>query len=357
MTVTEFFLKQTTKEIRDKFKEVKLEKYGDFPDNLKSVCKMFDLEDDKLCDHYFTIKRRSAAEVYLYFNLPNPADPKHPMYFQVEYYVKSAKGACKVSFSLEDHVDIFKKVSTIFDNRSEYNNIEFRVWKSSLPEIFDEKANEWNSKEKYYCLKDGLTPWDYYQAICKYAEGVKPLLDMFVEATENGMFERIWNNLKPHDKWERGHEIFHAMFFPVIMNDYYKAVTAGVKPSLEEFVMLLAVSDELGKKLIPDNDVLQEAFDKMSKFNSPKETILEEYNYAINHFREKHLFNDDLKKWNETYVNANRELLKEVDKLKQTISNKYNINTEWLRCVCLHRNEAEVKWDNDYIPENAYTTK
>ena len=216
----------------------------------------------------------------------------------------------------------------------------------------DEK--EWDEKKKYYCLKNNLTPWDYYQAICKYAEGVKPLLDMFVEATENGMFERIWNNLKPHDKWERGHEIMHAMFFPVIMNDYYKAVTAGAKPNLEEFVMLLAVSDELGKKLIPDNDKLQEAFDKMSTYNSPKESILEGYNYALNHFREKHLLNDDLKKWNETYVNANRELLKEVDKLKQTISNKYNINTEWLRCVCLHRNAAEVKWDSDYIPENAY---
>lgn len=353
MTVSEFFLQQTTKEIRDKFKEIKLDKYYDFPDKMIDVCKMFNLDYDKLCGHYHTIKRRSTAEVYLYFNLPNPLDKKQPMYFKVEYYVKSAKGGCSISLGLESHVELFKKVSTIFDNRKEYNNIEYRLWKSNLPEIFDEIDDEWSDKE-YYCLKDNLTPWDYYKALYRRAEEVKPLIDMFVTAAENGEFEKTWNELKPHDKWERGHEIFHAMSFPCVMFDYYRAVKAGATPNLKDFVMLFSSSDELGKNKMPDAEKLQEAFDKMSGYNTTDDEVMQGFNYAINHFKEKHLLNDNLKKWCELYVEANKELLKEVNSVKQKLSKKYNINEDWLRCVCLYRNEKDVKWDSDFIPENAY---
>ena len=315
---------------------------------------MLNLENDKLCKYYHTIKRWSRAEVYMYFNLPNPLDEKHPMYFKVEYYVKSAKGACSISLVLESHVELFNKVSTIFDDRKEHNNIEFRLWKENLPEVFDEKKDEWDDKKKYYYLKDNLTPWDYYQALYKHAEEVKPLIDMFVTAAENGEFERTWNELKPHDKWERGKEMFHAMFFPCVMFDYYRAVKAGATPNLKDFVMLFSSSDELGKNKIPGVDKLQEAFDKMSRYNTTDDEVMQGFNYAINYFKEKHLLNDDLKKWCELYVEANKELLKKVNDVKQEISKKYNINENWLRCVCLFRDEKDVKWDNDYIPDNAY---
>ena len=355
MTITDFFLKQTTKEIKNKFKEIKLDKYYDFPDDLTKLCKMFNLEDDKLCGHYFTIKRRSTTEVYMYFNLPNPLDEKHPMYFKVEYYVKSAKGACSISLGLESHIELFNKVSTIFDNRKEYNNIEFRLWKENLPEIFDEEKDEWDDKKKYYRLKEGLNPWDYYQALCKHAEEVKPLIDMFVTATENGEFERTWNELKPHDKWERGNEIFHAMFFPPVMYAYYKAVkAANIVPNIREFVMLFSTSDELDMGKLPEAEKLQEAWNKMSGYKSTNEDIIEGFNYIIKRFEEKHLLNNDLKKWCELYVEANKELLKKVNGVKKEISKKYNINENWLRCVCFFRNEKEVKWDSDYIPDNAY---
>ncbi len=355
MTITDFFLKQTTKEIKNKFKEFKLDKYYNFPDNLKELCKMFNLEDDKLCDHYYTIKRFSTTEVYMYFNLPNPLDKKHPMYFKVEYYVKSAKGACSISLRLENSIELFNKVSTIFDDRKEYNNIVFRLWKENLPEIFDEEKDEWNDKKKYYCIKKGLTPWDYYQALYKRAEEVKPLIDMFVTATENGEFERTWNELKPHDKWERGNEIFHAMFFPPVMYAYYKAVkAANILPNIREFVMLLSTSDEFNMGKSPEAEKLQEAWDKMSGCKSTNEDIIEGFNYIINRFKEKHLLNDDLKKWCEIYVEANKELMKKVNDVKQEISKKYNINENWLRCVCLFRNEKDIKWDSDCIPDNAY---
>ncbi len=354
MTITDFFLKQTTKEIKNKFKEINLDKYYDFPENIKELCKTFRLENDKFCDNCYTIKRHSTAEVYMYFNLPNPLDEKHPMYFKVEYYVTSAKGGCSISLGLENHIELFEKVSTIFDNRIEYNNIEFRLWKQNLPEIFDEKKDEWDDNKKYYCLKKGLTPWDYYQALCKHAEEVKSLIDMFVTAAENGEFERTWNELKPHDKWERGHETFHAMYFPPVMYAYYRAVKAGATPNLKDFVILLSYSDKLGKNKMPDAEKIQEAFDKILGYNTTDDEVMQGFNYVINHFKEKHLIDDSLNKWCELYVEANKELLKEVNSIKQKLSKKYNINENWLRCVCLYRNEKDVKWDSDYIPDNAY---
>ena len=355
MTVTEFFLKQNLKDIRAKFKEVGLVKFNNFPGTLKNLCKLLDIEDDKVCYDYFVIKRWSRAEVYMYFHLPNPAQPCNQIDLKVSFYAKSAKAGCTITYALENHIEIFRQVSSIFDDRKEYNNIEFRVWKESLPEIFDEETEEWNDKKKFYKIKENLTIWDYYQAVYKYAEGVKPLLDMFVKATENGEFEKLWNKLNPRKKWNKGHETIKAMFFPPIMNRFYEAVRAGANPNLEDFVILFSVSDEVGKN-IPGNEKLQEAFKKSSKFNATNEEILDGYNFALDYFRQKYLMDDSFDIWNETYTKANKELIKEVKSLKKKISEKYNINEEYLECILSLDNPyvKEISWTRDFVPENAY---
>lgn len=356
MTLTEFFLQQSLKDMRAKFKEVGLIKYNDFPENLKKLCSLLGLEDDKKCTHYYTIKRWSTAEVYMHFSLPNPAQPCKPMDLELEFYVKSAKAGCTITYGLESHIDIFHYVSPIFDDRREYNNIEFRVWKQCLPEIFNEEVDEWDKKKKHYPMKENLTAWDYYQAVCKYAEGVKPLLDMFVKATENGEFEKLWNKLNPRKKFNKGHEPFKAMFFPVVMNRFYEAVRAGANPNLEDFVILFAVSDEVGKNNIPGVEKLQEAFNKASKFNATNEEIFEGYNFALNYFRQKYMLDDSFDIWNKTYTDANKELIKEVKTLKKKLSEKYNINEEYLECILRLDNEfvKEISWNRDFIPQDAY---
>lgn len=356
MTLTEFFLKQSLKDMRAKFKEVELINYKKFPENLECLCELLGLEDDKKCIHYHTIKRWSTAEVYMYFSLPNPAQPDYPMELNIDFYVKSAKAGCTITYSLEDHIEVFRKVSPIFDDRPEYNNIEFRVWKSSLPELFNEKEDEWDEKKKRYCLKENLTPWDYYQGVYKYAEDVKPLLDMFVKATENGEFEKLWNKLNPRKKWNNGNETFKAMFFPVIMDRFYLAVRAGANPSLEDFVILFAVSDEAAKNSIPGVEKVQEAFNKIVKFNATNEEILEGYHFVLDYFRQKYMLDDSFDIWNKTYTEANKELIKEVKAIKKTLSKKYNINEEYLECILSLDNEfvKKISWTKDFIPKDAY---
>ena len=356
MTLTEFFLKQSLKDIRKKFKEVELINYKNFPENLEGLCELLGIKDDKMCRNYFVFKRWSTAEVYMYFSLPNPAQPDYPMEFKVEFFAKSAKAGCTITYSLEDHIEVFRKVSPIFDDRPEYNNIQFRVWKSSLPELFDEKEHEWEKKKKRYCLKENLTPWDYYQGVYKYAEDVKPLLDMFVKATENGEFVKLWNKLNPRKKWNKGNETFKAMFFPVIMDRFYLAVRAGANPSLEDFVMMYIASEEAGRDNIPGTEKLQEAFNKIVKFNATNEEILEGYNFVLDYFKQKYLLDDSFDIWNKTYTEANKELIKEVKAIKKTLSEKYNINEEYLECMLMldEKYVKEISWTKDFIPEDAY---
>lgn len=347
MTFTEFFLQQTTKQIKNKFREVGLDKYYNVPESINDFCKMFELENDGKCSHFYVIKRHSGAEVYFSFNLPNPGEPKQPIYFKGEYYITTAKGACSISRSTEQYVDLFEYVSPFFDEREEFNNIEYRAWASTIPGLCDSNYNSYN-RRTHYSIKSDKTYWDYYEAVCNVATEVKPLIDMFIQSTENGQFEKVWNSLLPHDKWHKGEEINHAMFFPVIMQDYYRIVKAGAQPNIEDFITFFAAINTI-------SDENRELFEKLTFDNTDKE-VMDAFTKIVTAFKQKYIIDDAFKKWNETYSKANKEMLDEINEMRERLSKKYGINKNWLRCVTFFDHKDEISWDGKDVPTDAYIT-
>ena len=352
MTVTDFFLKQTAKEIKEKFREVGLDKYYNFPESVKDLCKMFNLENKKELDHYFTIKRHSCAEVYTYFILPNTAYPDTPLRIEAHFYVTSSKGACSITRGLESHIDTIKKVSDIFDNRPDYNNIVFRVWNSRLPEIFDEIVDDFNEEKKYYKLKKEKTIWDYYEAVCEYTKEAIPIINAFIDGVKDGTVETIWNNILPNKKWVKGGECNKAMFFPVYVDMYNRVCKAGKEMSLTDFIYFMAALDcnsiHTPESFIEQQDIIN------NRYSSNKE-IIEAFDKIIKAFRENISENDDYKKWCDVYEKANKEMYDEVAALTNRISNKYNINTRWLEIFHMYyRNKDDIQWKRHNIPQDAY---
>ena len=141
MTLSDFFLKQTKKQIRECCKAVGLDKYRNIPSTIEEWCETFNLDRDDVIDYFHVIHRTrgSAAEVYVRFVLPNPVYPDCPIIFNSEFDFRTAKNGCTVSFTriLDYHQDasVYKNHLEIFDDRPEYNDVSYNVFLSFLSDV------------------------------------------------------------------------------------------------------------------------------------------------------------------------------------------------------------------------------
>ena len=345
-------MNQTTKQIKERFKEVNLDKYYNVPENAKQFCTMFGLEKDKIVDNIFVIKRHSTAEIYVYLNLPNPSFPECPIRFETAFYASSAKGACSITLgramNFYEHTSVFNKVTDIFDERKDYNNMTYDVYMSSFVEL-NKSYEDWDHSTRY-CLKDGKTLQQLYEAICEYVKTAAPLIKMVVESVQNGTLEKLWNTYMPRNKWNHGHEIEKAMFFPVILHRWHRAVCAGLEPNLSDFIKYFAAVNVYN---IGNNDEK----DPLIEWDSDDKEAVERFKYIVSNFNNKYLNNTAIDDWNKTYVKANKELIDEVKAIRSKLSQKYNINEKYLECYLKLADNPYIKeivWSGTNVPEDAY---
>lgn len=342
MTILDFFFKQTPKQIKECFKNVGLDKYYDVPSNNEEFCKKFNLEDDKNV-RISTIKRWSACELYVYITMSNPVFPETPIRFNIEYYIKSGKGACSISisevFGFHEDCQYFNKVSDIFDDRDKFNNIELNVRTWQLPDVFDIHNDSYDGKT-YTTLKKNKTFEDVYNSVIQYCNNIKPYINKFIESIDDGSYEATWNKYLPSEPWKRGHEIFRA-FALIHFRSWMLCNNAGHNLSFDDFVILLiatskrVLGDKSGDLICQDNEKVVNACFK-----------------AIEIYKKDYLEDTSYNDWCETYKKANQEFYDEYVNLLDTISKKYNINKDYLKYI--------PGWDcwkiytGDKVPDNAY---
>ena len=340
MTILEFFYNQTTKQIKDCFRKVGLEKYINVPENADGFCKMFGLEPDARL-HLFTIVRGGQCELYVYFSVPNEVFPTTPIKFGVEYSINSCKGACSISiqdvFDESNECCYFSEVTDLYDSRDEYNNIECRVNKSDLHDVFEPKGG-WGERE--YLSKQS-TIKDVYDAVMKYAASVKPYVDAFMLSTKDGSYEKIWNKYLPNEPWKRGHEIF-KQYGALHVKSWMLLEQSGHKTSLEDFILLLVATDKLAL-----GDRTGSVYDKRDdvRINACLEAI---ESYKKN-FIDDTSFND----WCELFERANREFYKRFTVLHEEVSREFGINKKYLNNTT-GRALAHMKFLGHEIPKDAY---
>lgn len=350
MTFSEFFLNQTTQDIIDQFKRVKLNDYRNVPESIHNFCSIFGLTKDKdeICDLY-VIKRHSTAEIYINFLLPNPSFPECPIFLDTVFYAKSRRSGCSITrghtMGFHESTVVFRKESDMFDDRPEYNNIEYTVEMEYLTDVRKLYKTEFFSS---YVLDENKTILDLYNSICQHVKGVAPLIKMFVDSTENGLWENLWNSLMPRDKWKRGHDVLRGMASSIILMNWYRAVKAGIEPNFEEFVKYYVAI--ICCRLIPDGD------NPLMFWDSNDEDVVKKFKEILSEFDEKYTIDDSMKKWNEVYSNANKEFIDEFDKLKQKISKKYGINEKYLDNfkIINKDNRSDLNWKDAIVPEDAY---
>lgn len=349
MTVSDFFLIQTTGEIKNQFEKIGLSNYKDVPDNVQDFCNKFNLLNDERCLNLYVHKRRSTAEISVYLSLPNPSFPECPIRISAEFYAKSKAKGCSITrggvlISGDHNMNVFRKVSDIFDSRPDYNNIEYNVCIECLIDV-REPVKDYNGNT-FYVLNKNKTLLDLYDSICRHVIGVAPLIKMFVSSTEDGSWEKMWDKLIPREKWNRGNEIMRGMYLASELSHWYRAVKAGIKPEIEEFVKyyIATCCCQIGFSLRGPLD----------DWDSNDKDAVDLFEYILSEFDKKYIIDNSMDKWNNAYSGANKEFVDEVNLLRTRLSKKYNINEKYIEINNLSNNRKDFNWKAPNVPGDAY---
>ena len=338
MTIYDFFFTQTLQEIKQCFKNVGLQKYTAVPENVNDFCKVFGLLPDERVSYLHTTKRFSRCELCLCISVENPIFPETAIKFEPEYTITSSKGACSIkqtrTFGFHEHCCFFKQVSDIFDNRPEYNNIEFSVSASDFPNLFSKNGYNEHHLDKSKTLKDA------FDAIVDYEKRIKPYIDVFVESTTNDEYEKVWNKYLPTEPWKRGNEIFRS--YPLLHTELWMLLNeAGYSISFEDFIVLCVATC---KNVLGENtrDLLSEDTELRIK------SCLE----AIKKYKTDFVEDTSYVDWCNLYKKANEEYYNKIQELCLEISKKYGINSKYIRNSKGFGFTAEFKGNT--VPEDAY---
>jgi hypothetical protein len=284
MTISDFFLKQTKKQIRECCKAIGLDKYRNMPSTIEEWCDTFNLEQDDIIDYFHVIHRTrgSAAEVYVRFVLPNPIYPGCPIIFNSEFDFKTAKGGCTVSFTriLEYHEEtsVYKNHLEIFDDRPEYNEVSYDVFFSFLSDVSKFYQYDEYSKIRYILKDESITVWDVYQSVCKFTKAIAPLLNSVSENFKDGTFIKKWNELEPDHKWNTGHEHLKKMYWGFILTAWYRVMITGVKPAFSDYVKIFAAVTLHNKEF---GDMVSKDLWILTKFDNSDEEVKTVFNKLI----------------------------------------------------------------------------
>ncbi len=348
MTISDFFLIQTTSEIKDQFEKIGLSNYRDVPEDIQSFCNKFNLLNDERCKNFYVYKRRSTAEISVYLSLPNPSFPECPIEISAEFYAKSKAKGCSITrgevLKNGGHTNVFRKVSDIFDSRPDYNNIEYDVYIEWLINVREPKIDY--KGNTFYVLNKNKTLLDLYDSICQHVIGVAPLIKMFVSSTEDGSWEKIWDSLMPREKWNRGNDIMKGMFSSTELSQWYRAVKAGIKPKIEEFIKYYVATCccQIGFTLKGPLD----------DWNSNDKDAVDLFEYILSEFDKKYVIDNSMEIWNKAYSGANKEFVDEVNLLRTKLSQKYNINEKYIDINKLFSNKKDFNWTTPNVPNDAY---
>ena len=284
MKLSDFFLKQTKKQIRECCKAVGLDKYRNMPSTIEEWCETFNLDQDDVIDYFHVIHRTrgSAAEVYVRFVLPNPVYPDCPIIFNSEFDFRTAKNGCTVSFTriLDYHQDasVYKEHLEIFDDRPEYNEVSYNVFLSFLSDVSKRYQYDEYSKVHYVLKDESITVWDVYQSVCKFTKEISPLLTTVIENFKNGTFIKKWNQIEPDRKWNKAHEPYMSLYWGFVLTAWYRVTVTGVKPVFSDFVKLFASATLHNKEF---GDMVAKDLWVLTRFDNSDEEVKTIFNKLI----------------------------------------------------------------------------
>lgn len=321
------FLTQSPKQIANALKAAGIIKYKDVPNSVDDLNKLLGLESDDRITYYQTITRGGGTEWYYHLSMDFGFGRKR---LEIEL---SVKGKTSVNYvevgGYHTNVDIYEKECPLFDDRPEYNNLEFRIeGKEYTP-----YAPGWDNKPRPVFDNDKPLS-EYIDTIARLSAEYKPFIEMAEKACFNGEY------IKAHDRYN---------FNPFKPGDEI----LGSGPSFGACVHAMHKAKHKYKTDLTMDDVhalhalmMRNVKEVQSFFRHGTAKTRNVSLYQFFHEGDCDLSESDLKEmlkdakagkvdkeknsWESTLLKANRELHHAIKSKKEELADKYKIPVDYL---------------------------
>jgi hypothetical protein len=324
----DFLFNKSPKDIKNLVKSLEIKNSLEIKRDVKEFLNQLDLEDDPRV-LYQSIRRRYSTTSFR-FSIEIPLSQTAKTYL-LRGSLNFSGSSCSVSLGpSEGSTTLISEYLGLFDARKEYNNLEVNVnFPNLAPELLGDDLN----------LKRDCTFSQIDREIQKYYTKISPKIQDYLEKCNDGTIESLWNTYNPRNPLNVGDAIFVGY---CLGSELYLKYTEKIPGfNIEDLVILGTNLNGAGRK---DSDIK-----KLIDPNTPGQEVPRIWSKVKSEFLKKIRPTSNHSKWINSLVDSNLEFKQEIDKIRNEVARKYNINPRYLDCL----RPPRIEQFKD-VPEDGY---
>ena len=324
----DFLFNRSPKDIKDLVKNLGIKNSLEIKTDVKEFLNQFDLEDDPRVLYQSIWRRYSITSFKFSIEIPLSQTAKT---YLLDGSLNFSGSSCSVSLGPSGgSTTLISEYLGLFDARKDYNNLEVKVnFPNLVPELLGDDLR----------LKRDCTFSQIDREIQEDYTKISPKVQEYLEKCNDGTIESLWNTYNPRNPLNVGNDVFVGYY---LGSGLYLEFTEKIPGfNIEDLVILGANLNGAGqkgadiKKLIDPNTPDQEVICIWSKVKSE---FLKKIRPTSNH-----------SKWINSLVDSNLEFRQEINRIRDKVARKYNINPKYLDCLIPPRIEQFKD-----VPEDGY---
>lgn len=308
----DFLFNKSPKDIKNLVKSLGIKNPLEIKTDVKKFLNQFDLEDDPRVLYQSIWRRYSTTSFRFSIEIPLSQTAKT---YLLSGSLNFSGSSCSVSLGpSEGSTTLISEYLGLFDNRKDYNNLEVNVSFPNLtPELLGDDLN----------LKRDCTFSQIDREIQEYYTKISPKVKEYLEKCNDGTVESLWNTYNPRNPLRVGNAIFvgYSLDF-----ELYLEFTEKIPGfNIEDLVILGTNLNGAGQK---DSDIK-----KLMDPNTPDQGVISIWSKVKSGFLKKIRPTSNHSKWINSLVDSNLEFKQEIDRIRDEVARKYNINPRYLDCL------------------------
>ena len=324
----DFLFNKSPEDIKNLVKSLGIKNSLEIKTDIKKFLNQFDLEDDPRVLYQNIWRIYSTTSFRFSIEIPLSQTAKT---YLLHGSLNFSDSSCSVSLGPSGgSTTLISEYLGLFDARKDYNNLEIRVSFPNLaPELLGDDLN----------LKRDCTFSQIDREIQKYYTKISPLVQEYLEKCNDGTVESLWNTYNPRNPLNVGDAIFVGDSLDLKL--YLKFTEEIPGFNIEDLVIL---GTNLNGARQKDSDIR-----KLLNPNTSNQEIICIWSKVKSEFLKKIRPTSNYSKWINSLVDSNLKFKQEIDRIRDEVSKKYNINPKYLDCL----KPPKIEQFKD-VPEDGY---
>lgn len=325
----DFLFNKSPKDIKNLVKSLGIKNSLEIKTDVKKFLNQFDLEDDPRILYQSIWRRYSTTSFRFSIEIPLSQTAKT---YLLNGSLNFRGSSCGVSLGpSKGSTTLISEYLGLFDARKDYNNLKVDVsFPNLVPELLGDDLN----------LKRDCTFSQINREIQEYYNKISPKVQEYLDKCNDGTVESLWNTYNPRNPLRVGDAIFVGYSLDLELYLEFTEKIPGF--NIEDLVILGTNLNGAGRNYSED-------IKKLINPNTPDQEVPRIWSKVKSEFLKKIRPTSNHSKWINSLVDSNLEFKQEIDRIRDEVSRKYNINPKYLDCL-----RAPVVEQFKDVPEDGY---